>query len=134
MKGIYRRTTRSANSARDAGPQVQAPMRFLLALPVVTLSTPIEFSRLRHNFDECRDVRPVLLRLEHERDHRVRSEIGNQCLTEGLPCHTAFCADEECVLRIIHREITVAKHLVVSFLKRLGYALKQPWRKSACAK
>ena len=38
-------------------------------------------------------------------------------LTEGLPCRTLLCADEECVLCIIHREIAVTTHLLVSFLK-----------------
>ena len=92
-------------------------MRFLLALPVVTLSTLIELSRLHHKCDECLDERPVPLRLEHEGDHCVRSELGTHCLTEGLPCHTPFCANEECVLCIIHREIAVATHLFVSLIK-----------------
>ena len=38
--------------------------------------------------------------------------LGTHCLTEGLSYHTSFCADEERVLRGIHREIAVAKHLV----------------------
>ena len=47
----------------------------------------------------------------------VRSELGTHCLIEGLPCHTPFCSEEEYVLCIIHREIAVATHLLVSLLK-----------------
>ena len=44
--------TRTVESARDAGPRVKALMRFLLAHPVVSLSPPIELSRLHHKSDE----------------------------------------------------------------------------------
>ena len=47
----------------------------------------------------------------------IVSAVSSHCLTEGLPCHTPFCADKECVLCIIHREIAVATHLLVSLLK-----------------
>ena len=90
-------------------------MRFLLALPVVSLSTPMKLSCLHHKCDEWLDERPEPLR--HERDHRDRSKPGTHCLTESLPCHTPFCADEECVLCSIHREIAVATRHLVSLLK-----------------
>ena len=103
-------------SVRDAWPRVQAPMRILLALPVVSLSTPIELYRLHHKCNEWLDERPEPLRLEHQRDHRIRIKLVTHCLTEGLPCHTPFCTDEECVLCGIHWEIAVATHLLVSLL------------------
>ena len=108
---------RTAKSARDAGPRMQAPMRFLLALPVVSLSTPNELSRLHHKCDEWLDERPDPFRLEHQRGHRVRSELGTYCLTYGLSCHAPLCAHKECVLYIIHREIAVATQHLVSLLK-----------------
>ena len=106
-----------AKSHQGAEPRVEAPMRFLLALPVVTLSTPIKLPRLHHKCDEWLDEHQEQFRLEHERDHRVRSKLGTHRLTEDLPSHTPFFADEECVLRVIHREIAVATRLLVSLLK-----------------
>ena len=101
-----------------------APMRFLLALPVVPIPTPIKLSLLHHKCDKWLDERPELLKLEHERDHRVRSKLSTHCLTKGLPCHTPFCADEECVPCGIHRKIAVATHLLVSLLKALQLRVK----------
>ena len=92
-------------------------MRFLLALPIVLFPTSIEPSRFHHKSDEWLDERPEPLRLEHERDHRVRSNLVAHCLTEGLPCHTPFFADEESVLRIIHRGIAVVTRLLDSLLE-----------------
>ena len=62
--------------------------------------------------------------MEHQRDHRVRSELGPHCLTEGLPCRAPLCADEECVLCIIHRGIVVITHRLVSILKALQVRVK----------
>ena len=39
-------------SAQDAGPRVQAPMRFLLAPVAAALCTPTELPRLHHPGDE----------------------------------------------------------------------------------
>ena len=99
-------------------------MRFLLALPVVSLPAPIELSLSHYKCDELLDERPKPLRLEHQRDHRVRGELGTHCLTEGLPCRAPLCADEECVLCIIHRGIAVITHLLVSLLKALQVRFK----------
>ena len=112
---VRKTSTWTAKSARDA--RLQATMRFLLVHSVVSLPTPIELSRLHHKCDEWLDERTDPLRLEHQRDHRVRSELGTHYLTEELPCHATFCADEYCVLCIIHREIALATHLLVSLLK-----------------
>ena len=43
--------------------------------------------------------------------------LGSHCLTEGLPCHAPLGAVGDCGLCIIHREIAVATHLLVSLLK-----------------
>ena len=54
-EGIRRflpRSTQTAKSTQDAGPRVQAPMRFLLAPVVSALCTPIELPRLHHQGDE----------------------------------------------------------------------------------
>ena len=74
----------------------------------VVQDSPSIIRFFRHPF--ARDFHS--LRLEHQRDHRVRSELGTCSLTDGLPCHAPLCADEDCVLCIIHREIEVATHLV----------------------
>ena len=52
IKIFLSRLTRSAKSAQDAGPRVQAPMPFLLALVVSALCTSIELPRLHHQGDE----------------------------------------------------------------------------------
>ena len=45
-------STRTAKSVQDAGPRVQAPMRFLLVPIVAALCTLIELPRLHHQGDE----------------------------------------------------------------------------------
>ena len=110
----------------SAPPRVQAPMRFLLALPVVRLPTPIELPRPYHKCDEWFDERPNPFRLDHQRDHRIRSQLSTHCLTDGLPCRDPLCADEECVLCIIHRGIAVTTHLLVSFLKAPQVRVETP--------
>ena len=60
---------------------------------------------------------PGTLRLEHDRDHCVRNDLSTHHPTNGLPCHAPLITDEESVLRIIHREVAVATHLLVSLLE-----------------
>ena len=91
-------------------------MWFLLTLPVVSLPTSIQLSRLHDKCDEWLDERPDPFKMEHQRDRRVRRELSTYCLTDGLPCLALHCAYEECVLPIIHRVIAVATHLLVSLL------------------
>ena len=92
-------------------------MRFLLALPFVTLPTLIKFSRLYYKCDESLDERPDPSRLERQRNHRVRDELSTHCLADGDPCHAPLCADEESVLRIIQRGIAVTTHLLASLFR-----------------
>ena len=51
-------STRTAKSAHGAGPQVQAPMRFLLAHVVAALYTRFELPRLHHQGDKWLDKHP----------------------------------------------------------------------------
>ena len=75
-------------------------MRFLLALVVAALCTPIELPRLHHQGDEWLVRHPYLFRLDHERGHRFRSELCTHCTTDGLPFRAPPGTDKECVLCI----------------------------------
>ena len=46
---------------------------------------------------------PEPLRLEHERDHRIRSRFGTHHPIYNLPCHAPLGTGEECVIRIIYK-------------------------------
>ena len=99
-------------------------MRFLLAVVVTTLYTPIELPRLHHHGDESLDKHPYLFRLEHERDHRVRSELCTHCPTNSLPFRAPPGTSKECVLCIFYEGSAVAKRLIVSFLEALQVRIK----------
>ena len=91
-------------------------MRFLLALVVTAIRTPIELSRLHHH--------PFLFRLEHEGDHRVRSELCAHCLTDTLLRHATPGTNKECVLCIVHKGSAVVARLIVSFPGALQVRIK----------
>ena len=99
-------------------------MRFLLAPVVAALCMPIELPRLHHQGDEWLDKHPYLFRLEHERDHRVRSELCAHCPTDSLPFRAPPGADKECVLCMFHKGTVVAARLIVSFLEALQVRIK----------
>ena len=99
-------------------------MRFLLALVVSALCTPIELQPLHHQGDEWLDKHPYLFRLEHERDHRVRSELCAHCPTDSLPFGAPPGTDKECVLCIFHKGSAVATRIIVSFLEALQVRIK----------
>ena len=124
IKRFLTRSTQTVKSAQDAGPRVQAPMRFLLALVVAVLCTPIELPRLHHHGDEWLDKHPYLFRLEHKRDHCVRSELCAHCPTDSLPFRAPPGTDKECVLCMFHKRSAVATRLIVSFLGALQVGIK----------
>ena len=62
--------------------------------------------------------------LEHERSHRVRSELSTHCPTNGLPCHAPLGADKEYVLCIIHMGTAVSTRLIVCLFKALQVRIK----------
>ena len=114
IKRFLPRTMWTAKSAQDAGPRVQVPMRFLLALVVAALCTAIELPRLHHQGDEWLDKYPFLFRLEHERDHR--------CPPTSRPTaslSTSHLAQKKSVLCIVHKGSAVAARFVISFLEAL---------------
>ena len=123
-KKILPRLTWTTKSAHDAGPRVQAPMRFLLAIVVAALCTPIELPRLNHQGDKWLDKHPYLFRLEHERDHRVRSELCAHCPTDSHPFRAPPGTDKEYVLCIFQKGPTVATRLIVSFLEAVQVRIK----------
>ena len=63
------------------------------------------------------DKHPYLFRLEHARDHRVRSEFCADCSIESFPFRAPPGTDKECVLWIFHKGSAVATRLIVSFLE-----------------
>ena len=69
-------------------------------------------------------MHPHLFRLEHERDHRVRSELWAHCPTDSLHFRAPPGADKECVLCIFHKGTAVAARLIISFLEALLVRIK----------
>ena len=91
-------------------------MRFLLVHPIFLFPMPIELSRLITSVTN--DLMSIQIRSDWSiRDHRFKSKFGTHCLTNGLVYHAPLNADEEYVLRIIHREIAVATRLLVSLVE-----------------
>ena len=65
---------------------------------------------------------PENLKLEHQRNHRVKSEFSTHRPTNDLPCWAP--AGTDCFFCIIHRGTAVATRLIVSFLKVLQVRIK----------
>ena len=76
-------------------------LSLVISVPVAALTTPIEVLRPHHWVDEGLDVHPYVFRLEHERDHRVRSELCTHHPIWSFPCRAPPGADKECVFCIV---------------------------------